>query len=127
MLAASAPFAVIRLSESASFSFCFLERWCCGLRACGRRSHACKPLLLLLLMLHKLLGFKAWRECGGREMLVFGCVHAREPFGRGGGSMLWDARFVRKDDGGRGSAGECMSVGDGSSNSNLQYDCGINQ
>jgi hypothetical protein len=88
-------------------------------------------MLLLLLMLIRLLGFMAWRECGGREMLAFWCVRARELelllLGRGGGSMLWDARFARNDDGGRGSAGECMSVGDGSSNSNLQYDCGIDQ
>jgi hypothetical protein len=72
---ASAPLAGIRLSESASFSFGFLEIWCCGL---DRRSHACVLLpLLLLLMLHRLLGFMAWRERGGREMLVFWCVHAR--------------------------------------------------
>jgi hypothetical protein len=42
--------------------------------------------------------------------------------------MLRDALCVRaaavwREEGGRGSEGECMSVGDGSSNSNLQSKC----
>jgi hypothetical protein len=41
--------------------------------------------------------------------------------------MLRDAWLGRacSDDGGGGSAGECISVGDGSSNSNLQCDSGV--
>jgi hypothetical protein len=111
---------------------CLSHGWCNAMGStvtCRSLRRALLPLVLLLKLLPMLLavcGCITWRTLDGGGGLLFDCTVFEEKAlrlccaGRGGGSMLRDAWFGRPcmDDGAGGNAGERMSVGEGSSNSN---------
>jgi hypothetical protein len=122
--------AALTASASACLSPGRVEGWCDAVGStCRSLRRALLPLLLLLkllLMLPIVCGCITWKTLDGGGALVFDCMVFEEEGrglccrGRGGGSMLRDAWFGRPcmHDGAGGNAGERMSVGEGSSNSN---------